>query len=69
MMASIIGIGVFYVIYWLLSIFGINMSFMSWTDTSWLGIGINLFVAVIAALTLILDFDRIEQGAAMGGPH
>lgn len=68
MMAAIIGIAVFYIIYWALSIFGVNLSFMGWTDTSWLGIGINLFVAVIAALTLILDFDRIEQGAAGGAP-
>jgi uncharacterized YccA/Bax inhibitor family protein len=33
-----------------------------------LGIGISLFVVAIAALNLIIDFDMIEQGAAMGAP-
>jgi uncharacterized YccA/Bax inhibitor family protein len=33
-----------------------------------LGIGISLFVVVIAALNLILDFDMIERGANMGAP-
>jgi uncharacterized YccA/Bax inhibitor family protein len=37
-------------------------------DSSWLGIGISLFVVGIAALNLILDFDMIEQGAAHGAP-
>jgi len=35
---------------------------------SMLGIGISLFVVVIAALNLIMDFDMIEQGAQMGAP-
>jgi len=33
-----------------------------------LGIGISLFVVVIASLNLILDFDMIETGARMGAP-
>jgi len=33
-----------------------------------LGIGISLLITVIAALNLILDFDLIERGAAMGAP-
>jgi uncharacterized YccA/Bax inhibitor family protein len=33
-----------------------------------LGIGISLFVVIIAALNLILDFDMIETGARMGAP-
>ena len=37
-------------------------------DSSWLSIGISLFVVVIASLNLILDFDMIEQGAAQGAP-
>jgi uncharacterized YccA/Bax inhibitor family protein len=41
---------------------------MSWNDSSLLGIGINLFVIVIAALSLILDFERIEVGEKMGAP-
>ena len=46
--------------------FGVNVAFMY--DSSLLGIGISLFVVSIAALNLILDFDRIEQGADMGAP-
>lgn len=33
-----------------------------------LGIGISLFVVVIAALNLIIDFDMIETAARMGAP-
>jgi uncharacterized YccA/Bax inhibitor family protein len=33
-----------------------------------LGIGISLFVVVIAALNLIIDFDMIESAAKMGAP-
>jgi uncharacterized YccA/Bax inhibitor family protein len=62
------GVAFFYLIYWILMLFGVNLSFMSWTDSSALGIGINLVVIAIAALTLIMDFDRIEQGAAMKAP-
>jgi uncharacterized YccA/Bax inhibitor family protein len=62
------GIFLFYIVYWILSLFHVNLPFMSWNDASPLGIGINLFVIVIAALSLILDFERIETGAAMGAP-
>jgi uncharacterized YccA/Bax inhibitor family protein len=63
-----LGIFIFYILWWLLGAFGVEMSFMSWNDTSWLGMGINLFVAGIAALSLILDFDMIEKGAEQGAP-
>jgi uncharacterized YccA/Bax inhibitor family protein len=33
-----------------------------------LGIGISVVVVIIAALNLIIDFDVIERGAAMGAP-
>jgi len=33
-----------------------------------LGIGISIFVVIIAALNLILDFDMIERAARMGAP-
>jgi uncharacterized YccA/Bax inhibitor family protein len=33
-----------------------------------LSIGISLFIVIIAALNLILDFERIEMGAEMGAP-
>ena len=33
-----------------------------------MSIGISIAITAIAALSLLLDFDRIEQGAAMGAP-
>jgi len=50
------------------------MSFFFHTSMSFLysatplGIGISLFIVIIAALNLILDFDMIESAAAMGAP-
>lgn len=67
-LSASIGIGLFYLAYIVLSLFGIHMSFMSWNDSSPLGIGINLFVIVIAALSLILNFEQIEVGEQMGAP-
>ncbi|EPF70110.1 Bax inhibitor-1/YccA family protein [Acinetobacter rudis] len=37
-------------------------------ESNWLGIGFAAFVAVIAALNLILDFDMIETAAAQRAP-
>lgn len=65
-MAATLGIGLFYLITIVVRLFGVDLPFMY--NASPLGIGISLFVVAIAALNLILDFDRIEQGAAMGAP-
>jgi len=46
--------------------FHTQMSFLY--SSSPLGIGISLFVVVIAALNLIIDFDMIENAARMGAP-
>ena len=64
--ASTLGIGIFYLLTMVLRLFGVNVSFMY--DSSWLSIGISLFVVAIAALNLIMDFDMIEQGAERGAP-
>ncbi|MDR7017228.1 Bax inhibitor-1/YccA family protein [Acinetobacter sp. 3657] len=37
-------------------------------ESNWLGIGFAAFVAVIASLNLILDFDLIERATAQGAP-
>lgn len=37
-------------------------------ESGWLGIGFSLFVVVIAALNLVLDFDFIESGVEAGAP-
>jgi uncharacterized YccA/Bax inhibitor family protein len=60
------GIMLFYLIAIVLRLFGIQMPYLH--DNSAIGIGISLFIVTIAALNLILDFDRIEQGAAQGAP-
>ena len=36
--------------------------------SGWIGIGFNLFVVVIAALNLVLDFNLIEEGARRRAP-
>ena len=64
--ASTAGIALFYFITLILGMFHVNLPFMY--NSSPLGIGISLFVIAIAALNLILDFDRIEKGANMGAP-
>jgi uncharacterized YccA/Bax inhibitor family protein len=60
------GIAIFYVITFILSFFGIRIPFLH--EGSVLGIGFSVFVVAIAALNLILDFDMIENGAALGAP-
>ena len=37
-------------------------------ESNWLGIGVAVFVAIIASLNLILDFDLIESAAAQNAP-
>ena len=60
------GIFLLYLVSWILSFFNVNMSFMH--GGGLLSIGISVFIVVIAALNLVLDFDVIEQGAALGAP-
>jgi uncharacterized YccA/Bax inhibitor family protein len=60
------GIAIFYVLAMVLRMFSIDMPLIHSSGT--LGIVFSLVVVGIAALNLILDFDRIEQGAAMGAP-
>ena len=65
-MSATMGIGLFYLIVWILGLFGINMGFAF--DSSPLSIGISLFIVGIAAMNLLLDFDSIERAAEMGAP-
>jgi uncharacterized YccA/Bax inhibitor family protein len=60
------GIALFYLLTMVLGFFGIRIPLMY--GNSWVSIGFSLFVVVIAALNLVLDFDFIEQGAAQGAP-
>ena len=38
-------------------------------ESGLMGIGFSLFVVVIAALNLVLDFDFIENGETSGAPQ
>ncbi len=65
-MTATAGIAIFYLITFVLGFFGIQIPFLH--EGSMIGIGFSIFVVAIAALNLILDFDMIEQGAALGAP-
>ena len=61
------GIVLVYLVTFLLGLFGIGqLDFIH--GSGLIGIGFSLFVVVIAALNLVLDFDFIENGAARGAP-
>ena len=60
------GICLVYVASILMGFFGIQIPGIF--GSGLVGIGFSLFVVVIAALNLVLDFDFIEQGAARGAP-
>lgn len=60
------GIAVVYLASLGMLLFGVRMPFLN--DPTPIGIGINLFVLVVAAMNLVLDFDLIEQGAEQGAP-
>jgi uncharacterized YccA/Bax inhibitor family protein len=66
MFAAMGGILLFYLITFVLSLFGVPVTGLH--QGSLLSIGISIAITAIAALSLLLDFDRIEQGAAMGAP-
>jgi len=60
------GICLVYLVSIALNLFGMNVPYIH--GSGWIGIGFSAFVVVIASLNLVLDFDLIEQGAAMGAP-
>jgi len=60
------GIALVYLATMLLGFFNIRMPYIH--ESGLIGIGFSLFVVVIAALNLVLDFDFIENGAAQGAP-
>ena len=66
--AATAGIGILYLINFIMSFFTDGLSIMHATNPSWASIGFSVFVVIIASLNLILDFDFIEQGADIGAP-
>ena len=67
--AATAGIGVVYLVSFLMSMFGSGgLPVMDPTNASMISIGFSLFVVVIASLNLVMDFDFIEQGVEKGAP-
>ena len=60
------GIFLLYLVSFVLSFFGMNVPYIHTSGP--IGIGFSVFVVVIAALNLVLDFDFIENGAEQGAP-
>jgi uncharacterized YccA/Bax inhibitor family protein len=60
------GIFFLYLIGFVLSFFGVGIPLIHGSGT--FGILFSLFVVVVAALNLVLDFDFIEEGAERGAP-
>ena len=60
------GIALLYLASFVLGFFNINVPVIH--DSGWLGIAFSLFVVVVAALNLVLDFDFIETGVAQRAP-
>jgi uncharacterized YccA/Bax inhibitor family protein len=60
------GIAMVYVATMVMGFFGISVPFIH--ESGLIGIGFSLFVVVIAALNLVMDFDFIENGAEIGAP-
>lgn len=64
--AATMGIGVVYLLSFVLSFFGIQIPYIH--ESGLVGIGFSVFVVIIAALNLVLDFDFIENGCESGAP-
>lgn len=60
------GVAVFYLLTWVLGMFGIGIPFVH--EGGALGIGFSLVVIGIATLNLVLDFDLIARLSASGAP-
>lgn len=66
MSIALITIVVFYLGSFLLGLFGVNISMLH--DSSPLSIGISIVIVAVAAFSLLLDYNFIEQASAAGAP-
>lgn len=67
MFVGLVTVALFYLVLILLRLFGVDVSAV--TNSSPLSIGISVVVTGLAALSLILDFDQIEQCERAGTPR
>lgn len=64
--AATAGIFLLYFASFLLSIFGVDLTF--WNEPSPLGIGISVVICFVAALNLFVDFEMIRRMVVAGAP-
>lgn len=64
---STLAIFLLYVVELILSLFGTTGFTFIYSSGPW-GIAFSVFVVIIAALNLIIDFDMIQKGVAVGAP-
>jgi uncharacterized YccA/Bax inhibitor family protein len=66
--AATAGIGILYLVSFIMSFFGSGLPIMDPMNSSLFSIGFSVFVVIIASLNLVLDFDFIEEGAENSAP-
>ena len=66
--AATAGIGVVYLINFIMSFWKSGIPVMDISNASPISIGFSIFVVIIASLNLVLDFDFIEQGSESNMP-
>jgi uncharacterized YccA/Bax inhibitor family protein len=66
MAIAMFGILLLYLAGWIFAIFGVDLNF--WNEPTSLGIGIQVAIAIVAALSLTLDFAVIETGVKQRAP-
>ena len=62
------GIFLLYMVNFVMSFFGTGMTLLSPTNGSLMSIGLSAVIVCFASLSLVLDFDFIEEGAEQGLP-
>ena len=62
------GIFLLYMVNFIMSFFGSGLALLSPTNGSLMSIGLSFVIVCFASLTLVLDFDFIEEGAEQGLP-
>jgi len=66
-LVAVCGIGLFYLVTWVLSLFGIGVPLVTGAGPG--AIAFSLIVILLVSLGLMLDFDMIERGIAAGAPQ
>ena len=62
------GIAIVYLANFIMSFFSSGIPLMDINNSSMYSIGFSVFVIIIAAMNLVVDFDFIEEGAEKGAP-